>query len=106
MTDKQPEALRLADAIDPFTRKFLDNLTCHVAAAELRRLHAVEEEARFAYMEGYEAAKDDCRTAYAELRAENAQLLEALENSSRTAFIDPSKAHLRDAAIKAAKEQA
>lgn len=40
----QPEALRLADAIDPFTRKFLDNLTCTVAAAELRRLH--EENAR------------------------------------------------------------
>lgn len=43
MTD-QPEALRLADAIDPFTRKFLDNLTCTVAAAELRRLHALNAE--------------------------------------------------------------
>jgi hypothetical protein len=38
---QQPEALRLADAIDPLTRKFLDNLTCKVAADELRRLHAI-----------------------------------------------------------------
>ncbi len=43
MTEKQPEALRLADAIDPLTRKFLDNLTCKVAADELRRLHAENE---------------------------------------------------------------
>ena len=35
------EALRLADAIDPLTRRNLDNLTC--AAAELRRLHAENE---------------------------------------------------------------
>jgi hypothetical protein len=32
-------ALRLADAIDPLTRDWLDNLTCGAAAAELRRLH-------------------------------------------------------------------
>ena len=38
----QPEALRLADAIDPLTRRNLDNLTCAAAAAELRRLSAVE----------------------------------------------------------------
>ncbi len=36
----QPEALRLADAIDPFVRKHSpDHLTSTVAAAELRRLH-------------------------------------------------------------------
>ena len=40
----QPEALRLADAIDPFTRKFIDHLTCKVAADELRRMHAVNQE--------------------------------------------------------------
>ena len=38
----KPEVLRLADAIDPLTRRNLDNLTCAVAAAELRRLSAVE----------------------------------------------------------------
>ena len=36
----QPDALRLADAIDPLTRRNLDNLTCAAAATELRRLHA------------------------------------------------------------------
>lgn len=36
-----PEALRLADAIDPFTRRTApDHLTSKVAADELRRLHA------------------------------------------------------------------
>lgn len=37
---KQPDALRLADAIDPLTRDKLDNLTCTVAATKLRSLHA------------------------------------------------------------------
>ena len=40
----QPEALRLADAIDPMKRQSLDNLTCSVAAAELRRLHEANQE--------------------------------------------------------------
>lgn len=44
MTDKQPEALRLADEIDPLRRYSLDNLTCSAAAAELRRLHQSERE--------------------------------------------------------------
>lgn len=45
MTDKQPEALRLADAIDPFVRPFApDHLTSKVAADELRRLHEVNAE--------------------------------------------------------------
>ena len=35
----RPEALRLAEAIDPLTRYTLDNLTCSAAAAELRRMH-------------------------------------------------------------------
>lgn len=39
-----PEALRLADAIDPFERKSApDHLTSKVAADELRRLHAENE---------------------------------------------------------------
>jgi hypothetical protein len=40
----QPEALRLADAIDPLIRNRLDNLTCATAATELRRLHQSERE--------------------------------------------------------------
>lgn len=47
----KPEALRLADAIDPLTRKTLDNLTCAVAAAELRRLYA--EVDRLSYQLAY-----------------------------------------------------
>lgn len=43
--DTKPEALRLADAIDPFTRKQCpDHLTSKVAADELRRLHPFEAE--------------------------------------------------------------
>lgn len=42
----QPEALRLADAIDPLKRYRLDNLTCAAAAACLRRLHAEIESAQ------------------------------------------------------------
>ena len=39
----KPEALRLADAIDPFVRPYApDHLTSKVVAAELRRLSAVE----------------------------------------------------------------
>lgn len=41
---KQPEALRLADRLDPLTRKYLDNLTCSIASVELRRLHEVNAE--------------------------------------------------------------
>lgn len=41
---KQPEALRLADRLDPLTRKDLDNLTCSIASVELRRLHEVNTE--------------------------------------------------------------
>ena len=46
MTDTtKTEALRLADAIDPFTRpQAPDHLTVKVAADELRRLSAVEAE--------------------------------------------------------------
>jgi hypothetical protein len=40
----QPEALRLADGIDPLKRIFLDNLTVAAAAAELRRLSALNVE--------------------------------------------------------------
>lgn len=43
MSTTQPNALRLAEAIDPLTRYTLDNLTCSAAAAELRRLHVMEK---------------------------------------------------------------
>lgn len=40
MTDKQPEALRLADELDAYRTR-----SCHKeAAAELRRLHEVNQE--------------------------------------------------------------
>jgi hypothetical protein len=42
MTDKQPEALRLADAIDLGRPRLV--LDCIDAAAELRRLHEVNAE--------------------------------------------------------------
>ncbi len=48
---KQNEAMRLADAIDPLTRKELDNLTCKVAADELRRLHEENQVLRQAIKE-------------------------------------------------------
>ena len=54
----QPEALRLADAIDPLTRRNLDNLTCAAAAAELRRLAGIEAE-RDALLEALKALMDD-----------------------------------------------
>lgn len=42
-TKQQPDALRLADAIDPFVRQSApDHLTSKVAADELRRLHQHE----------------------------------------------------------------
>lgn len=42
MTDKQPEALRLADALDAeFVTGRISNHTGREAAAELRRLHSV-----------------------------------------------------------------
>ncbi len=42
--NQQSEALRLADAIDPFVRPFApDHLTSKVAADELRRLYSVNK---------------------------------------------------------------
>lgn len=53
----QPEALRLADAIDPFVRQSApDHLTSTVAAAELRRLHKVNQALLDALKEAYEFA--------------------------------------------------
>ena len=44
MTDKQPEALRLADNLDELDEQFLTTGLCGEAAAELRRLHEVNAE--------------------------------------------------------------
>jgi hypothetical protein len=45
MTDKQPEALRIADALDELDLQFYSTeLLCDAAAAELRRLHEVNAE--------------------------------------------------------------
>jgi lipopolysaccharide biosynthesis regulator YciM len=41
---KQPEALRLADALDELDRQFSRNGLCGDAAAELRRLHEVNQD--------------------------------------------------------------
>ena len=50
MTDKQPEALRLADALDAVNTNNADSLLVQMAArsaaAELRRLHAENEDFR------------------------------------------------------------
>lgn len=73
----QPEALRLADALDPLIRNRLDNLTCATAAAELRRLHAENErlhqinqahEMKLS-VRGYEIQIEDLKAAYKELLA-------------------------------------
>ena len=62
---KQPEALRLADRLDPLTRKDLDNLTCLIASVELRRLHEANAELLAAITKTVEANLhladgDDC----------------------------------------------
>ena len=40
----EPEALRLADALDELDRQFSRNGLCGDAAAELRRLHEVNQD--------------------------------------------------------------
>lgn len=68
MTDKQPEALRLADALT----KHLGGNTATQAAAELRRLHAeVQEQCRINGMGAERELK---------LMAEKQELLEALKS--------------------------
>jgi hypothetical protein len=88
----KPEALRLADAIDPLIRKGLDNLTCAAAAAELRRLHDLVDACEPYLKEGetpaerIERERGDteavCRL-YAKEREKNVELLEALKLAVR-----------------------
>lgn len=85
----KPDALRLADAIDPFVRSYApDHLTSKVAAAELRRLHAENERlaAEVANrnrraLDGDEAvsALANVHAYYEKLEAQRDALLEALK---------------------------
>ncbi len=78
MTDKQPEALRLADALDPKDEGSKTVLTIYLAdaAAELRRLHEV-----------------------------NAELVEALEFCAGTSYITDAHDVAKAAIAKATGEQ-
>ena len=67
--EKQPKALRLADALD---RQFLH--ACQPAAAELRRLSAIEDEWAALSQDEGKAEREIER-----LRAINTQLLAALD---------------------------
>ena len=71
MTDKQPDALRLADHLERF-RSFPDDLE---AAAELRRLHAENEALRYE-VDAIAAIKEERDGLQASLR-EAKKLLEA-----------------------------
>lgn len=98
----QPESLRLADAIDPLTRKELDNLTCAAAAVELRRQDAELQEWRAkaatwlaspeaaARLEGYRELGRLAERADAQRDALRVELREATE-----AVDDPAVNNLR-----------
>ena len=74
---EQPEALRLANALDEC--KYVDVYRCKQAAAELRRLHA-ENEALRERVEYWKRKHDDEETGAERdaLRAQRDALLEAL----------------------------
>jgi hypothetical protein len=55
---KQPEALRLADALDELDRQFSRNGLCGDAAAELRRLHEVNQDLLEALHEALETEQE------------------------------------------------
>jgi hypothetical protein len=54
----QPEALRLADALDELDRQFSRNGLCGDAAAELRRLHEVNQDLLKALHEALETEQE------------------------------------------------
>lgn len=85
MTEKS-EALRLADAIDPFVRPFApDHLTSKVAADELRRLHAQRD-----------ALLEACKRAL--------RYSENVARAEGVLFDDDNDLPVIEAAIKAAEE--
>ncbi len=68
MTDKQPEALRLADLLE--NEKHVTDLALFKAAAELRRLHEENEVLRRCLFQMQEAAKGQPFTAIAKATGE------------------------------------
>jgi hypothetical protein len=74
----QPEALRLADAIDPATIHAL--AFCREAAAELRRLSAQRDALLEALMK-LEYSSDGCIKRYPEESEVNAAIKKAEENT-------------------------
>ena len=91
MTDKQPKALRLADALDAVNTNNADSLLVQMAArsaaAELRRLHAENEDFRATidYLTRENAEQIGEIVALKEQRDE---LLEALEHIEGLAMAD------------------
>ncbi len=103
MTDKQPEALRIADALDELDLQFYSTeLLCDDAAAELRRLH---EESQVSYMNGYESAKGEYRPKLQALEDINAELVVALEFCAGASYITDAHDVAKAALAKATGEQ-
>ena len=82
MSTQQPEALRLADALN-MSAPFVDDHINHAAAAELRRLHAANLSAPMVRaildeLRRLHAANLDCVEHFNAIKAERDQLLGAL----------------------------
>jgi hypothetical protein len=70
MTDKQPEALRLADALDLYSTGDEHQRDVEQAAAELRRLHEVNAELVYActtIVKAFDALEPDSPARYVPL---------------------------------------
>lgn len=103
MTDKQPEALRLADCLTNRTTLWNDKAT---AAAELRRLHEENlqwQEKCNTYMELHDAVVKDSDRLYA-LNAELVEALTDLVNEIGDGFM-PHKLFVDQALAALAKSQ-
>lgn len=104
MTDKQPTALRLADALHDWGVTYASNFGMQRmltgAAAELRRLHELNE--------GLRDQNTKLDKKLAELERVNAQLLEALEEAADATEYHPDHPLMKRcfAAIAAAKGKA
>ena len=71
--NKQPEALRLADALEELDVQFSQTGLCGEAAAELRRLHALNQELLEALKDMLDNHEDAC-TGYGEGAADKARV--------------------------------
>ena len=91
MTDKQPKALRLADALDAVNTNNADSLLVQMAArsaaAELRRLHAENEDFR-ATIDYLTRENAEQIGEIVALKAQRDELLEALEHIEGLAMAD------------------